>query len=225
MAESWVLRAPKNIQTYKTLRTHTCKQSMLYKSQIAYKCAQLNRLPVPPCTRPFLTINGQCEWPHECGLHIKWLRRKHYILLEMMVEATRKTKKRNFTEVEVETLVGEVEAWKLILFGGHTTGITNKKKQTEWQQVAAAVNAVSHTERTVAELKKKWSDIKVHIFIPSRTAHVCNLMPKCYWSKTVYYRWMQSGGCPPTAKVWLQCGWGGDPVLLTLHHWTQKLPQ
>ncbi|XP_056432007.1 nuclear apoptosis-inducing factor 1-like [Gadus chalcogrammus] len=73
----------------------------------------------------------------------------------------RKTKKRNFTEVEVETLVGEVEARKEILFGGHGIGITNIKKKNEWQHVAAAVNAVSGTERTVPELKKKWSDIKV----------------------------------------------------------------
>ena len=34
----------------------------------------------------------------------------------------------------------------------------------EHEHVAAAVNAVSGTERTVAELKKKWSDIKVHFY-------------------------------------------------------------
>jgi hypothetical protein len=49
--KSQVLCAPKNIQTYKTLCTS--KQSLLYKSQSAYKCAQLNQLHVPPCTRPF----------------------------------------------------------------------------------------------------------------------------------------------------------------------------
>jgi hypothetical protein len=56
---SQVLCAPKNIPIYKTLRTHTGRN--LYKSQSAYKCAQLNQLHVPPCTRPFLTINGQCK--------------------------------------------------------------------------------------------------------------------------------------------------------------------
>ena len=49
--KSQVLRALKNIQTYKTLRTHTSKQSLLHKSQSAYKCAQLNQLHVLPCTR------------------------------------------------------------------------------------------------------------------------------------------------------------------------------
>ena len=40
----------------------------------------------------------------------------------------RKSKKRNFTEVEVETLVGEMEARKVVLFGGHGIGIANKQK-------------------------------------------------------------------------------------------------
>ena len=68
--QSQVLRAPVNIQTYKTLRTHTCKQTSLYKSQSSYKCAQLNPLHVPPCTRPVLTVDGQCKPPHECDLHV-----------------------------------------------------------------------------------------------------------------------------------------------------------
>ena len=81
-----------------------------------------------------------------------------------MAEVLRKAKKRNFTEVEVETLVGEMEARKVVLFGGHGIGIANNKKQSEWQHVAA-VNSVSSTERTVPELKKKWSDIELHIFM------------------------------------------------------------
>ena len=48
-----------------------------------------------------------------------------------MAEVLRKSKKRNFTEVEVETLVGEMEARKVVLFGGHGIGIANNKKQSE----------------------------------------------------------------------------------------------
>ena len=55
--------------------------------------------------------------------------------------------------------------WKWRHFGRHGIGITNNKKQSEWQHVAAAVNSVSSTERTVPELKKKWSDIELHIFM------------------------------------------------------------
>ena len=65
----------------------------------------------------------------------------------------------------METRVGEMEARKVVLFGGHRIGITNSKKQSEWQHVAAAVNSVSGTERTVPGLKKKWSYIKVHVFM------------------------------------------------------------
>ena len=82
-----------------------------------------------------------------------------------MAEGLRKAKKQNFTEVEVETRVGEVEAQKVVLFGGQWIGITNNKKQSERQHVAAAVNFVSARQRTVPELKMKWSDIKVHIFM------------------------------------------------------------
>ncbi|GAA6077738.1 myb-related transcription factor, partner of profilin-like [Tachysurus ichikawai] len=48
-----------------------------------------------------------------------------------------------------------------ILFGGHSSEVTNIKKQCEWQSIASAINCVRGTERTVAELKKKWSDLKV----------------------------------------------------------------
>ncbi|XP_049341019.1 uncharacterized protein LOC125804964 [Astyanax mexicanus] len=81
-----------------------------------------------------------------------------FILIGMMEE--RKAKKRNFGDCEVEVLVSEVEARKDVLFGGLSSGITNKRKFVEWQHVAAAVNNVSSTSRTIAEVKKKWSDLK-----------------------------------------------------------------
>ncbi|XP_049329191.1 myb-related transcription factor, partner of profilin-like [Astyanax mexicanus] len=74
-----------------------------------------------------------------------------FILIGMMEE--RKAKKRNFGDCEVEILVSEVEARKDVLFGGI--------KFVEWQHVAAAVNNVSSTSQTIAEVKKKWSDLKV----------------------------------------------------------------
>ena len=92
------LRAPKNIQTYKTLRTHTSKQSLLYKSQSAYKCAQLNQLHAPPCTRPFLTINCQCKLPDECDLHIKQTQMQVLCLVGNNGRRTEKSKKAKFRE-------------------------------------------------------------------------------------------------------------------------------
>ena len=78
-----------------------------------------------------------------------------------MANTGRKSKKRNFTQCEVEVIVGEVEKRRKVLFGGHSVGITNAKKARERQTVADAVNAVASQPRTVAEIKKKWSDIKV----------------------------------------------------------------
>jgi hypothetical protein len=94
--KSQVLRVPKNIQTYKTLRTHTSKQSLLYKSQSDYKCAQLYQLHVPPCTRPFLTINDQCKRPHECDLHIKQTQMQVLFLVGNNGRRTEESKKVKF---------------------------------------------------------------------------------------------------------------------------------
>ncbi len=67
----------------------------------------------------------------------------------------KKNKKRSFSDTDVEVLVGEVETRKKILFGGHSSGVTNKKKHNELQHVAAAVNQVSVMERTMPQVKKK----------------------------------------------------------------------
>ncbi len=72
-------------------------------------------------------------------------------------------KKKNFTEGELEALLAEVEAPKNVLFGMLSSGISNKRKRSEWESVCEAVNAVGSEKRTQAEVKKKWSDIKVDI--------------------------------------------------------------
>ena len=82
-------------------------------------------------------------------------------MTESMAKAERKAKKRNFTQCEVEVLVGEVEKRKAVLFGGYSAGVANAKKAQEWQHVADNVNAVTSEGRSVAEVKKKWCDIKV----------------------------------------------------------------
>lgn len=75
--------------------------------------------------------------------------------------ATKGRKKRNFADTDIDVLVSEVENRKTILFGSHSSGVTNKRKSVEWQQIVEAVNNVSGTERTMPEIKKKWSDLKV----------------------------------------------------------------
>lgn len=76
-------------------------------------------------------------------------------------QTRKKEAKKETLTTEVEILVGEIETRQHILFGGHSIGVTNAKKAREWQHVTDAVNAASAQGRTVAEIKKKWSDIKV----------------------------------------------------------------
>ncbi|KAL6479159.1 hypothetical protein MHYP_G00125920 [Metynnis hypsauchen] len=51
---------------------------------------------------------------------------------------SKRGKKRNFTECEVETLLNEVEARKKCLFGALYSGITAKRKRSEWDSVCEA---------------------------------------------------------------------------------------
>jgi hypothetical protein len=74
-----------------------------------------------------------------------------------------KARKKNFSECEVEVLISEVEARNKILFGSLSSGISTKTKKLAWESVAKSVNEVGAESRTVADIKKKWSDIKVDV--------------------------------------------------------------
>ena len=72
-----------------------------------------------------------------------------------------RAKKRNFTDTEIEVLVGEVETNQNILFGTLNAGVTNKRKNATWEKVTTAVNSIGSEERSLSEIKKKWFDIKM----------------------------------------------------------------
>ncbi|KAK0154751.1 Nuclear apoptosis-inducing factor 1 [Merluccius polli] len=76
---------------------------------------------------------------------------------------TKRAKKRNFTDTEIEVLVGGVKTNQDILFGTLNAGITNKQKNAAWDRVADAVNSVGSERRlSIPEIKKKWFDIKLN---------------------------------------------------------------
>jgi len=60
----------------------------------------------------------------------------------------------------MEVLLSEVEARKNVLFG---TLSYSKGKRSGWESLSEAFNAVGSEKRTQAEVKKKWSDIKVDV--------------------------------------------------------------
>ena len=72
-------------------------------------------------------------------------------------------KKKNFTETEMEVLLSEVETRKNVLFVTLSSDISRKRKRSGWESVCEAVNAVGSENRTQAEVKKRWSDIKVDV--------------------------------------------------------------
>ena len=63
----------------------------------------------------------------------------------------------------MEVLLSEVEARKNVLFGALFYDISSKRKRSGWESVSEAFNAVGSEKRTQAEVKKKWSDIKVDV--------------------------------------------------------------
>ena len=75
--------------------------------------------------------------------------------------APRGRKQKNFTSAEIEVIIEEVEKRKSILFRSVTAGVKMQNKNDAWVLITKAVNAVSPEVRTVAQVKKKWFDIKV----------------------------------------------------------------
>uniref|UniRef100_A0A672G0Y3 Myb/SANT-like DNA-binding domain-containing protein n=1 Tax=Salarias fasciatus TaxID=181472 RepID=A0A672G0Y3_SALFA len=77
------------------------------------------------------------------------------------MEKKRSGKKRNFSEVEINTLTSEVEQNRHVLFGSLKTRIKGAQKNAVWKKITGAVNSVATEERTPAKVKKKWSDLKL----------------------------------------------------------------
>ena len=66
-------------------------------------------------------------------------------------------------ESKMEVLLSEEEMRKNVLFGTLSSGIRNKRKRSRWETVCEAVNAVGSEKCKQAEMKKKWSDIRVDV--------------------------------------------------------------
>ncbi|XP_009301982.1 nuclear apoptosis-inducing factor 1 isoform X1 [Danio rerio] len=74
-----------------------------------------------------------------------------------------KKRKTNFSEREVEIIVEEMEKQKHILVNHFNAGVTHIAKNSAWMEILKRVNAVSTCQRELAEVKKKWSDLKTEV--------------------------------------------------------------
>lgn len=69
----------------------------------------------------------------------------------------------NFSEREVEIIVEEIEKQKHTLVNHFNAGVTHMAKNSAWLEIVRRVNAVTTCPRELAEVKKKWSDMKTEV--------------------------------------------------------------
>ncbi|XP_067114776.1 nuclear apoptosis-inducing factor 1 [Osmerus mordax] len=74
-----------------------------------------------------------------------------------------KKRKMNFSEREVEIIVEEIEKQKHTLVNHFNAGVTHIAKNNAWLEILKKVNAVTTCPRELAEVKKKWSDMKTEV--------------------------------------------------------------
>ena len=69
-----------------------------------------------------------------------------------MSSLTANTKKRNYSEEEVDVLTSEVAKHRKVLFGSSISGVSAPQKAKVWVRVAQQVNSVSRDVRTPSEV-------------------------------------------------------------------------
>ncbi|XP_063792745.1 nuclear apoptosis-inducing factor 1 [Pseudophryne corroboree] len=74
-----------------------------------------------------------------------------------------KKRKTNFSEQEVEIIMDEMEKQKHILINHYNAGVPLLTKSNAWYDILKRVNAISTCHRELAEVKKKWSDLKTEV--------------------------------------------------------------
>ena len=70
-------------------------------------------------------------------------------------------------------LIENVADKKNILFAKQTNATTNKLKIEAWREIAGYVNANGSSNRTVAEIREKWTDLasRTKKKVPKKAAH------------------------------------------------------
>lgn len=74
-----------------------------------------------------------------------------------------KKRKMNFSDREMEIIVEEIEKQKHTLVNHFNAGVTHMAKNQAWVDILKKVNEVTTCPRELAEVKKKWSDMKTEV--------------------------------------------------------------
>lgn len=67
-------------------------------------------------------------------------------------------RKVNFSKRELHTIIDMVGQNKPVIFGKFTESLTRDTKAEKWQAITNAVNGVEGRQRSVADVKRKWTD-------------------------------------------------------------------
>ncbi len=93
-------------------------------------------------TCPHANITSQYKASHE-----RWCIEMNllitYFFGDIVATTERRTMKRNFSDIDTEVLVGEVQVRKHIMFVGHSSEVTNKRRYSEQQHVSAVIHVGS----------------------------------------------------------------------------------
>ena len=90
-------------------------------------------------------------------------------MMESEGAKVKQTRKGNFSESELRTLVSQFAQNKTLLQAKHSSTVTNQKKAKVWGSITAALNATGTVPRTVDNVKKKWLEInatELHLAAP-----------------------------------------------------------
>lgn len=77
-----------------------------------------------------------------------------------MAETKKLSRKPNFSDAEIRTLLAEIAAEREILLSKLQNVITIKSKHCIWEQITTKVNECGVAERTTEEIRSKWKDLK-----------------------------------------------------------------
>ncbi|XP_056426644.1 uncharacterized protein LOC130367832 isoform X2 [Hyla sarda] len=71
-----------------------------------------------------------------------------------------KLKSKNFSQCETEVLAEEVVPKYSMLYGSRKANTTSSVRNQIWQNILMQVNSVGVAQRSIAQLKKKWNDLR-----------------------------------------------------------------
>ena len=77
-----------------------------------------------------------------------------------IVKTACRKRKPNFSAQEIAIITQKFEENQAVLKSKFTNTNTNKMKQSVWEEMTIAVNAVGTAHRSVAEVKEKWTNLQ-----------------------------------------------------------------